>query len=74
MVHIAPLWSAAEMSDPPPARAHAHSARRTDAPAPSPTPATVQIDKNVEREILNHRMLNNTHVIAFREVGRPGPA
>jgi hypothetical protein len=27
-----------------------------------------QIDKNVEREILNHRMLNNPHVIAFREV------
>ena len=27
-----------------------------------------QIDKNVEREILNHRMLNNPHVIGFREV------
>ncbi|GBF96775.1 hypothetical protein Rsub_09631 [Raphidocelis subcapitata] len=27
-----------------------------------------RIDKNVEREILNHRMLNNPHVIGFREV------
>jgi hypothetical protein len=29
----------------------------------------LQIDKNVEREILNHRMLNNINVIAFKEVG-----
>jgi hypothetical protein len=34
----------------------------------------VQIDKNVEREILNHRMLNNAHVIGFREVWREGAA
>ena len=27
-----------------------------------------QIDKNVEREILNHRMLNNINVIGFKEV------
>ena len=27
-----------------------------------------QIDKNVEREILNHRMLNNVNVIGFKEV------
>jgi hypothetical protein len=31
----------------------------------------LQIDKNVEREILNHRMLNNINVIAFKEVS-PG--
>jgi hypothetical protein len=29
----------------------------------------VQVDKNVEREILNHRMLRNVNVVAFKEVG-----
>jgi hypothetical protein len=28
-----------------------------------------QIDKNVEREILNHRMLNHPNVVRFLEVG-----
>jgi hypothetical protein len=44
----------------------------TDRPLSLGSP--VQIDKNVEREILNHRMLNNAHVIGFREVWREGAA
>lgn len=29
-----------------------------------------QVDKNVEREILNHRMLNHPNIIGFKEVRR----
>jgi hypothetical protein len=28
-----------------------------------------RVDKNVEREILNHRMLQNPNVVGFKEVG-----
>lgn len=28
----------------------------------------LQVDKNVEREILNHRMLLNANVVSFKEV------
>jgi hypothetical protein len=28
----------------------------------------MQVDKNVEREILNHRMLLNANVVSFKEV------
>jgi serine/threonine-protein kinase SRK2 len=27
-----------------------------------------QVDRNVEREICNHRLLNHPNIIAFREV------
>jgi hypothetical protein len=30
-----------------------------------------QIDKNVEREIINHRMLNHQNIIGFKEVRLP---
>jgi hypothetical protein len=30
-----------------------------------------QVDKNVEREILNHRMLLNANVVSFKEVSKP---
>lgn len=33
-----------------------------------------QVDKNVEREILNHRMLNHPNIIGFKEVRRPHAA
>ena len=29
-----------------------------------------QVDKNVEREILNHRMLSHPNIVGFKEVGR----
>lgn len=32
----------------------------------------LQVDKNVEREILNHRMLINPNVVGFKEVSSPG--
>jgi serine/threonine-protein kinase SRK2 len=28
----------------------------------------MQIDRNVEREIINHRMLNHVNIIGFKEV------
>lgn len=31
-------------------------------------PVLLQVDKNVEREILNHRMLINPNVVGFKEV------
>lgn len=30
-----------------------------------------QVDRNVEREICNHRMLNHPNIVAFMEVRRP---
>ncbi len=30
----------------------------------------VQVDRNVEREICNHRMLNHPNIVGFKEVGR----
>lgn len=31
----------------------------------------LQVDRNVEREICNHRMLNHPNIILFKEVGVP---
>lgn len=39
---------------------------------PSWLPPPRQVDRNVEREIVNHRMLNHPNVIGFKEVRRPG--
>jgi serine/threonine protein kinase len=39
--------------------------RAASSPLPAPSP---QVDKNVEREILNHRLLNHPNIIAFKEV------
>lgn len=33
-------------------------------------PVATQVDKNVEREILNHRMLSHPNIISFKEVSR----
>ncbi len=33
-----------------------------------------QVDKNVEREILNHRMLNHPNIVAFKEVSCRDPS
>ena len=33
-----------------------------------PTRLRQQVDKNVEREIVNHRMLNHPNIVGFREV------
>lgn len=44
---------------------------------PARSLAASQVDRNVEREILNHRRLNHPNIVAFREVGprlgEPGP-
>lgn len=38
-----------------------------------PAPLSLQIDKNVEREIINHRMLSgHPNIVCFREVRRQG--
>jgi hypothetical protein len=43
-------------------------ARRQTAPRCVRPATRTQVDKNVEREILNHRMLLNTNVVSFKEV------
>jgi hypothetical protein len=46
------------------------ASRGSPRPPPQQRPRPpLQIDKNVEREIINHRRLNNINVIGFKEVG-----